>query len=230
MSDTDVKPTSNEVYSTIRKLSSPNDESNWDTWSFAMKMMLRGKNLEYVIEGGYKEGFDGSSNVLSDSIIKSDNRFVSSIIASRVHEENFATIMPCQDSAKRMWKALSSAHQNNSAGGRYMHLRALMTARAETDDEVLKLITLMDINRQRLLNVCPDGTVSVDNIFVSSLISALPDSWTSVTAPLELQAVVTPSELKSGLRGHSIKLKNREPSSTPSSSTALSAAAPSKKP
>lgn len=52
MSDTDVKPSPHKKYSTIYQLLSPNDKSNWDTWSFAMRMMLSSKNLEYVIEGG----------------------------------------------------------------------------------------------------------------------------------------------------------------------------------
>lgn len=229
MSDTDVKP-STDHYSTIRKLSSPNDESNWDTWSFAMRMMLRGRNLEYVIEGGFKEGYNGSSTVLPDVTMKSDNRLVSSIIASRVHEENFATIAPCQYSARRMWRALSAAHQNNTAGGRYMYLRSMMTLRADGDDDVSRLITTMDTTRQRLLNVCPEGTVSVDDIYVSSLISALPNSWTSVTAPLELQSVVTPAELKKVLRGHFIKIKNRETTTQSSASAALSATSLAKKP
>lgn len=195
MSDTDVK-TSTDSYSTIRKLSSPNEESNWDTWSFAMSMTLRGKNLEYVIEGGYKECYNGTTTVIPDAVSRADNRLVSSIIASRVHEENFVTISPCQDSARRMWRALSATHQNNTAGGWYMHLRSMMTTHADGDEDISKLITTMDGNRQRLLNVCPEGTVSVDKIFVSSLISALPESWTSVTAPLELQASVTPAKLK----------------------------------
>lgn len=73
MSDFEVKPPTSDLYSTIRKLSSPNDKSNWDTWAFAMKMILRGKNLEYVVEGGHKEGFNGTTNVLSDAAAKTDN-------------------------------------------------------------------------------------------------------------------------------------------------------------
>lgn len=104
-----------------------------------------------------------------------------------------------------------------------------MTARAENDDDVLKLIGTMDVLRQRLMNVCPDGNVSVDDLFVSSLISALPESWTSVTAPLELQPSITPVELKKVLRGHSVKLKNREALTTTSTSTALSVTTQSKR-
>lgn len=110
-----------------------------------------------------------------------------------------------------------------------MHLRAMMTARAEGDDDVLKLIGTMDVLRQKLMNVCPDGTVSVDDLFVSSLISALPESWTSVTAPLELQPSVTPTELKKVLRGHSVKLKNRETSAPSTVSTAMAAASQPKR-
>lgn len=139
------------------------------------------------------------------------------------------TIAPCQDSARRMWRALSASHQNHTAGGRYMHLRSMMTAKAETDKDVSKLIGSMDTIRQRLSNVCPDGTVSVDNIYVTSLISALPKSWTSVTAPLELQPTVTPAELKSVLRGHITKLKNQEATSSTVASTAMSTTVTSKK-
>ena len=64
MSDSELKSSPHDVYSTIRRLASPNEESNWDNWSFAMRMMLRGKNLEYVIEGGYKEGYNSTTTVL----------------------------------------------------------------------------------------------------------------------------------------------------------------------
>lgn len=111
-----------------------------------------------------------------------------------------------------------------------MHLRAMMTTRTDNDEDVLKLIGTMDIIRQRLLNVFPDGLVSVDDLYVSSLISALPESWTSVTDPLELQLAVTPSELKKVLRGHAIKLKNHDSSHHTLLSTALSTTASSKKP
>lgn len=129
-------------------------------------MILRGKNLEYVIEGGFKEGFNSSSAILPDSTVKSDNLLVSSIIASRVHEDNYVTISPHQDSARRMWRALEGAHQNNTAGGRYMYLRSMMTTRADTDEDVTKLMSTMDSIRQQLLNVCPDGTVSVNDLYV----------------------------------------------------------------
>lgn len=144
MSDSDVKPSSQEVYITISKLSSPNEEFNWDTWAFAMCMMLRGKNLKYGVEGGFKEGYNGNTNVIPKATSKADNRLVSSIITSRVHEENFVMILPHQDRARRMWRALSASHQNNTAGGRYMHLRSMMTTRAGNDEEVSKLIGSMD--------------------------------------------------------------------------------------
>lgn len=123
MSDAELKSSPRDVYSTIRKLSSPNDDSNWDNWSFAMRMMLRGKNLEYVVEGGFKEGFNGTTRVLPEETVNADNRLVSSIITSRVHEENYVTIVPCQDSARRMWRALTADHQQTTAGGWYMNLQ-----------------------------------------------------------------------------------------------------------
>lgn len=110
-----------------------------------------------------------------------------------------------------------------------MHLRAMMTTRATSDEDVSKLIGTMELIQQRLLNVCPDGKVSVDDIYVSSLIYALPEDWVSVTSPLELQAEVTPVEMKAVLRGHLTKLKNQEVSLAVSSSTALSATVANKK-
>lgn len=168
--------------------------------------------FEYVVEGGFKEGYNGTTAVLPEATSKSDTQLVSSIITIKVDEDNFTIIKPCQDSAKRMWRALLSAHQNNTAGGRYMHLRSMMTTRAGSDEKVKKLIGTMDVIRQRLMNVCPEGNVSIDDLYVSSLISALPESWTSVTTPLELQSVVTAGELKKVLRGHLVKMKNKETS------------------
>lgn len=208
MSDVKLKPSSTKLYTTIRKLSLPNEHSNWDTWSFVMLMMLRGKNLEYVVEGGHKEGYNSTINLLPDAAVRADNHMVSSIITSQIHKDNFVAIVSCQDSARRMWQALSSSHQKNSASGQYMHLQAMLTAHAEGDDDLLKLIGSMDVLCQRLMNVCPEGTVSAKNLYVSSLISAVPESWTSVTAPLELQPSVTPTELKKVLCEHSVKLKN----------------------
>lgn len=150
-------------------------------------------------------------------------------LPSQVHEDNYVTISPCQESARRMWQALAASHQTSTAGGRYMHLRSMMSQCVTSNDDVSKFIVTMDTLRQRLLNFCADGTVSVNDLYISSLISALPDDWTSVTAPLELQATVTPMELKSVLWGHLTKLKNCETSFTVQSLTALSTSVSSKK-
>lgn len=146
MSDVELKPSSTKLYRTIRKLSSLNDDSKWDTQSFVMLIMLRGKNLEYFVKGGHKEGYNGTTNLLPDAVVRADDCMVSRIMTRRVHEENFVSIVPCPRQRQTyMWRALSSYHQNNSAGGRYMHLRAMMKPPAEGDDEVLKLIGSMDI-------------------------------------------------------------------------------------
>lgn len=80
-----------------------------------------------------------------------------------------------------------------------MHLHSMMSQQVLSDNDVSKLIDAMDVLRQQLLNVCPEGTVSFNDLFISSLIPALLDDWTSVTAPLKLQATVTPIELKNVL-------------------------------
>lgn len=105
----------------------------------------------------------------------------------------------------------------------------MMTTQAESDEDVSKVIGTMDVIWQRLLNVCPDGTVSVENLYVSSLMYALPESWTLVTAPLELQQQVTPAKIKKVLHNHVIKLKNHNTSTVTSSFAALSAKALAKK-
>lgn len=100
-SETVVKPNLHNEYSSIWKLTSPNDESNWDTWAFEMGMMLRGKHLDYVVEGTHKEGYDGNKkNLLSDADARKENRTVCSVIASRVHEENFQVIQPFLNNAR----------------------------------------------------------------------------------------------------------------------------------
>lgn len=75
----------------------------------------------------------------------------------------------------------------------------MMSQQVLSDNDVSKLVVAMDVLRQQLLNVCPEGTVSFNDLFISSLIRALLDDWTSVTAPLKLQATVTPIELKNVL-------------------------------
>lgn len=109
-----------------------------------------------------------------------------------------------------MYLALRSAHQNTSAGSKYMHLRSMMAEQAVDTDDVGKLLGQMDNLRQKLRNICPDGNVTIDDVYISSVISALPDSWTAVTAPLELQKSVTVAQLNNVLCGHIIKLKNRD--------------------
>lgn len=82
---------------------------------------------------------------MPDADQKTKNCLVSSIIASRVHEKNFVVIVPCQESAKHIWRALSAAGQNNTAGGLYMQLEAMMTTQAESDEDVSKVIGTMDV-------------------------------------------------------------------------------------
>lgn len=194
-----------------------------------MCMILRGKNLEYVVEGGYEEWFNGTTSILPDTAIRTDNHLVSSIITSRVNQENYVTISPCQHSARLIWRALLSAHQNSTTRGSYMHLHSMMSQQVLSDNDVSKLIDAMDVLRQQLLNVCPEGTVSFNDLFISSLIPALLDDWTSVTAPLKLQATVTPIELKNVLWGHLNKLKNWESMLVAAWSAALSTTFSSKR-
>lgn len=80
------------------------------------------KDLDYTIEGTFKEGFDDDKNKLLEAEARRDNRLVCSIITSRVHEENFPVTQPVTSNAKHMYLALRSAHQNTSAGSKYMHL------------------------------------------------------------------------------------------------------------
>ncbi|KAG0141335.1 hypothetical protein CROQUDRAFT_51850, partial [Cronartium quercuum f. sp. fusiforme G11] len=56
--------------------------------------------------------------------------------------------------------------------------------------------------------VFPEGKVLIDDVYITLIISALLDSWSLVTAPLELQSTVTPSKLKMVVHGHIIKLNN----------------------
>lgn len=187
MSETKKTPSTHDEYSSIWKLSSPNDKSNWDTWAFALGMMLRGKDLDYTTEGTVKDGCDTEENKLLEVDGCRDNRLVCFIIASRFHEENYPIIQPVSNNARRMYLALRSAHQNFSAGSRYMHLRSMMSEQATDTDDVSRLLGPMENLCNKLQNVCPEGTVTIDDVYISSVIAALPESWSAVTGPLELQ-------------------------------------------
>lgn len=124
-----------------------------------------------------------------------------------------------------MYLALQSAHQNTSAGSKYMHLRSMMSEQAVDTKDVGKLLGRMDNLRNKLRNICPDGSVTINNVYISSVISALPEAWSSVTAPLELQHLFTVAQLNNVLRGHIVKLKNCDSHLQQSTSVTTSLAA-----
>lgn len=76
----------------------------------------------------------------------------------------------------------------------------MFPTQAENKTNVPDLITEIAALVQRLWNTSADGKISIDDVYVKSVISALPESWPSVTSTLEPQSQVTRVELKSVLR------------------------------
>lgn len=189
-----------------------------------MGVMLCGKDLDDVIEGTMKEGFDDDMNKLPEDVARKDNCLVCSIITSCVREENYPVIPRVAFNDRHIYLALWLAHQSASAGSQYMCLKWMMSEQATDTKDVGRLLGRMDSLRQRLRNICPDGAVTIADVYISSIISALPELWSVVTNPLELQHTVTVAQLTNMLRSHLFNLKNRETHTHLSSSVTANSA------
>lgn len=212
--------------SNIRKLSSPYEESNWNTWSFAILMMLSGRNLIYILDSSVKMGFtkDKPPSVEERAF---DNIKVASIIAGRVHEDNFKLIDRHRTDANAMISALREAHQNRTAGGKFLYLREMMSARPCENDDLLKYLNQMETLRSALASICTDGRISIDDLYVSAVIIGLPETWAHVTQPLEMQSAITPAQVTNAIKREVVKRKAREDVVTPPSASATSKSAKS---
>lgn len=161
--------------SNIRKLSSPYEESNWNTWHFAILMMLSGRNLIYVVDSSMKMGFTKDKPPSAEERAF-DNIKVASIIAGRVHEDNFKLIDSHCTDASAMMSALREAHQNCTAGGKFLYLREMMSTRTLENDDLLKYLNRMETLQAALASICTDGRISIDDLYVSAVIIGLPDT------------------------------------------------------
>lgn len=212
--------------SNVRKLSSPYEESNWNTWSSAILMMLSGRNLIYVLDSSAKMGFTKDKPPSAEESAF-DNIKVASIIAGRVHEDNFKLIDRHRTDANTMISALREAHQNRTAGGKFLYLREMMGTRPLENNDLLKYLNRMETLRAALASICTDGRISIDNLYVSAVIIGLPDTWAQVTQPLEVQSTITPAQVTNAIKREVVKQRAREDIVTPPSASATTKSAKS---
>lgn len=199
---------------TFRKLSSPAEDSNWDTWSFAFKMMVAGLGLSFIISNQHKPGYSREKPQPHDSLAM-DHLRLASYLTARVHEDNYSIIASHSNNAYDMYNVLRDHHQNRSAGGRYMYMRQMMLAStADGIDEVLKHVLALDGLRTRLNSISMDGKITVDDFFVAAVISTIPQTWEVAIRHLEANAVISVPDVKNAIKAEATKRRNQEPSST----------------
>lgn len=183
-------------------------------------MMLSGRNLIYILDSSVKMGFtkDKPPSVKERAF---NNIKVASIIAGRVHEDNFKLIDRHRTDANAMISALREAHQNRTAGGKFLYLREMMSTRPCENDDLLKYLNQMETLRAVLASICTDGRISIDDLYVSAVIIGLPDTWAHVTQPLEMQSTITPAQVTNAIKREVVKRKAREDVVAPPSASAI---------
>lgn len=108
-----------------------------------------------------------------------------------------------------MWEALWSTHQRSTAGTRFYYIRQLMTSQVADESEAI-IEHLLEMSRVagRLRNLCPNGTIKIDNLEIVSLTASLPPSFSSVLSPFERQESARPKDAANAVRDELVTRRN----------------------
>ncbi|KAG0150785.1 hypothetical protein CROQUDRAFT_713255 [Cronartium quercuum f. sp. fusiforme G11] len=186
------------THPTFKKLSSPHSESNWTVWDYHMMTSL--------------DGYDLDEKRTSESVLESDKAVASSYISERLDNDNIPLIVNHRGKPCRIYTALRELHQNHSAGGVYLMIREIMNQAVEDVEEMPAHLSKMALLYQRLSALSVDGKISVNDLYVTALISSLAQSWSHVMQPLEIQYKVTPNSVLTCIHSKIVKYRTRDES------------------
>lgn len=187
-------------------LNSPrNESSNWVQYEFSMKLILKSKNLYYLIKTTVK--LENGLPVLVNTRANNEN-LCGALFIDSVHKDNIDLVVECNSSSE-MWTSLSNAHHHVSAGSRYSLLRSIMNLKVSDEDDIID--HLMNVNRlgTRLRKLCKDGKITIEDIEVASLTSSLPQSFSGVTSRYESLETVTFKTISDAVQEEVLNQKNR---------------------
>lgn len=172
-------------------------------------MLLSGLGLNYVIEDTPKAGVTTAPQTKES--LASDHLRVCSLLTARVHEDNYSLINSQRTNAATMFQTLKAHHQNRSAGGQYLYMRQMMLLNTSEDvEDVLKMMLQLDTLRSKLTAICTQGNISIDDFYVASVISSLPEAWAGCTRHLESQTIISVTDIKNAVRAEATKRRNRD--------------------
>lgn len=193
------------------------DSSNWNQYEYSMMWVLKQKKLWYLLNDDPIKTENGLR--VSAGVVAHDNITFCSQIIEIIHPDNIDALDGASN-PKDMWHRLKSAHLHESSGSRYFLLRSLMAKEADSSDNIPSLILEIQSLGVKLKKLCKIGMISVEDIQVASLTSALPDSFAGVTSSFKQQEVVKFADVAKAINSHVLNRKNRTINQTSSSSKA----------
>lgn len=131
------------------------------------------------------------------------------LLIGSIHHENIELISHTTV-PKEMWELLRSTHQRSTAGTRFYYIRQLMTSQvADNHEAITKHLIEMSRVAGRLRKLCPQGTISIDDLEIASMTASLPSSLSVVLSPFKHQDEARPKDAANAVRDELITWKNR---------------------
>ena len=145
-------------------------DSNYNTYSFCMRRILKEKGLLEVVTEG-RPVKEGTEQKAWDQ--KSDKAFT--LITLTVTKSQIGHIQTCE-TAKEAWDALAEVHRGAGTAGRQVLMQSLQTARM-TDGGPTSMQEHLDLFRRIKGQLKEIGKEIADDDLVTQLIISLPDSY-----------------------------------------------------
>lgn len=157
-------------------------ESNWDSWKFVMKLVLREKDLWEVIEPGPQ----GDSEKDRKACAKKD-LVAMRIIACSLGASASTHILSC-NSAREMWDKLLETYELHTEMGMLSLNQEFLTAAKERHEAMVDYISRMEEMARKMGNM---GNPISSGLLISNILRGLPKeyrsfmtSWESTDASL----------------------------------------------
>lgn len=160
-------------------LSSPQElVSNWVSWEYSFQIKLKEKKLWYLLDAipsKIEDGVEVSHQKTAEGADPFNDLLVGSIHHKNIELIGHTTI------PSEMWESLWLTNQGSTSGTRFYYIRQLITAHVVNEPEVITghLIKMSRIAVQ-LRKLCPNGTISIDDLGIESMTASLPSSFSMV--------------------------------------------------
>lgn len=183
----------------ITFLKSPGEASNFLDWEFKVELALEAVKLSYVLSPVLPKD-------CSNKWIK-DNTKACALISRAVEDGNLKFIKPFRRDAAGMWASLQQAHEDSTSGGRMHLLHRLITTRMEGEDVESHINSLHAIFELLDSLISAEAPRTVDEIFLTSILTSLPPDWLPVITPLMQRVSVDSAMVIRAIRNEATRRK-----------------------